>query len=190
MADITLTAKPALAGTGIRFGPNLVMAPAAALALISVAIPRGGEAALARALEASLRLAMPASGMSTTSGDRRAIWLAQDQLMLVFPDTSGTAEHDVQDALNGTGYTTEQTDVWATIVVEGPGTRTALERLCPLDLHDDAFPVGAAARTVMEHMGTIIVRTGQETYLLMSASSSAKTFLGAVQTSFEWTASV
>jgi sarcosine oxidase subunit gamma len=35
----------------------------------------------------------------------------------------------------------------------------------------------------MEHMGAIVARTGDETYLLLSASSSAKSFAHAVEVS-------
>ena len=35
----------------------------------------------------------------------------------------------------------------------------------------------------MEHLGTIIIRTEQDTFLLLSASSSAGSFLHAVETS-------
>ena len=40
-----------------------------------------------------------------------------------------------------------------------------------------------AARTVMEHLGVLILRTGEDDYLLLSASSSAKSFLHAVEVS-------
>ncbi|MDX1786447.1 MAG: sarcosine oxidase subunit gamma, partial [Roseovarius sp.] len=72
--------------------------------------------------------------------------------------------------------------------ISGPGSLAALERICMLDLHPDAFKVNAVARTVMEHMGAIIARTGEDTYLLLSASSSAKSFLHAIELSIENTA--
>ena len=50
-------------------------------------------------------------------------------------------------------------------------------------LYPDAFVEGAAARTVMEHLGVLILRTGPDAYLLLSASSSAGSFLHAVETS-------
>ena len=63
--------------------------------------------------------------------------------------------------------------------------REALERICPLDLHPDAFGVDHAARTVMEHLGVLIIRTGEEAYLLLSASSSAGSFQHALHLSME-----
>ncbi|MBT8415130.1 MAG: hypothetical protein KJO30_12445, partial [Boseongicola sp.] len=59
----------------------------------------------------------------------------------------------------------------------------------PLDLDPDTFPTGSAARTVMEHLGAMIVRVDDTRFWLMSARSSAMSFLHAVETSCRWTAS-
>jgi sarcosine oxidase subunit gamma len=67
--------------------------------------------------------------------------------------------------------------------VSGPKSRIALERICPLDLHPSTFPQGRVARTLMEHLGVIILHEGPDTYLLLSARSSAGSFLHAVETS-------
>jgi sarcosine oxidase subunit gamma len=40
-----------------------------------------------------------------------------------------------------------------------------------------------AQRTVMEHLGVLILRTGDDAFMLLSASSSAKSFLHALETS-------
>jgi sarcosine oxidase subunit gamma len=58
-----------------------------------------------------------------------------------------------------------------------------LERICPIDLHPQAFAVGAVARTLMDHLNVIILREGGDTFLLMSARSSARSFWHAVETS-------
>ena len=52
-----------------------------------------------------------------------------------------------------------------------------------LDLAPGSFPEGASTRTVMEHLGTLIVRDGPDSFLLAAARSSAKSFLHAVETS-------
>ena len=67
--------------------------------------------------------------------------------------------------------------------LRGEKAREALERICLLDLDESAFQVGDAARTAMEHLGTVILREGSDCFLLMSAGSSAKSFLHAVETS-------
>jgi len=123
-------------------------------ALVSLAIPLGGEAAAEKAIKSAFKLALPPVGQSAATSTHRLIRTGPDQALLLFDS------HE-----------------------SGSGVRTALERLCPLDLHPDAFAVNTAQRTVMEHMGAMIVRTNDDQFLLMSASSSARSFLHAVETS-------
>ena len=186
MAEIVLAPRPALGGLDREIGAGRIR-ERHDLALVSVAVPSGGEEALAAALREGFSLSMPEPRVSSVAGETRAIRTAPDQIMLLFPHRAPDAEK-VRSALGGAGYTTDQTDVWVVIEVSGRGTLRALERLCPLDLDERAFPVDVAARTVMEHMGAMIVRLGPDRFLLMSASSSARSFLHAVETSYAWTA--
>ena len=183
MADITLTAAPLLGNADIQIGENRII-ERDDLALVSVAAPLGGEDALAKALKSGWSLEMPAPTRTTSSGDTRAIRSGQDQMLLVFPHATPDAEPQVQAKLNGAGYTTDQTDSWVLLEISGPDTMAALERLCLLDLA--SFDVNDAGRTVMEHMGAFIVKTGDDRFLLMSASSSAESFLHAVETSYAY----
>ena len=185
MAEFTLEAAPTLGDAHLSFGGNKVV-ERDDLALVSIATPQGGDEALAAALGNGWSLDMPAPTRTTTSGDVRAIRTATDQLILAFPHATPDANAHVQSKLDGAGYTTDQTDAWVVLEVSGSDAISALERLCPLDLHNSAFPVNASGRTSMEHMGAMIVRTGDDTYLLMSASSSAQSFIHAVETSFDW----
>ena len=182
MADITLTASPAL-GVMPFVGDNRI-ALRDDLALVSIATPLGGEAHLAKALKKGWSLDMPNARQSSDHDDTRAIQTAPDQMLLVFGYSSPDANAVVQSQLNGAGYTTDQTDTYVVLEVSGPDTRTALERICPIDLHLDAFAIGDVARTSMDHLGTMIVRTGSDTFLMMSARSSARSFLHAIETSF------
>lgn len=180
MADLTLTATPFLGGIDIAVGANRIV-ERDDLALVSIAVPLGGEEALTAALQDGWSLSMPSPTLSTTSGETRAIRTGQDQLMLIFPQSSPDAERHVRQKLGGAGYTTDQTDAWVVLEFSGPDTLAALERLCPLDV--STFAEHAAARTVMEHMGAVVIRTGEDRVLLASASSSAASFLHAVETS-------
>lgn len=179
--SFTLDTRPALAGTEIAIGGNRIVARTD-LALVSVATPLGGDAALTRALQDGLGLALPAPTLSTIAGEMRAIRTAPDQLLLAFPHPTPDARGVINAKLGNTGYTTDQTDAWVILEVSGPDTLAALERLCPLDVN--TFEVGGSGRTMMEHMGALIVRTGPQAFWLMSASSSAGSFLHAVETSF------
>lgn len=179
----SLTAAPILGGADITIGENRI-AERDDLALVSIATPLGGDDALANALRKGWDLAVPEPTRSSVSGDTRAVRTAPDQMVLMFPHTSPDAQSVVGGKLNGTGYTTDQTDVWVVLDISGPDTLAALERLCPLDTA--AMPVDGSARTVMEHMGAMIIRIDTDRFLLLSASSSARSFLHAVETSYRY----
>ena len=185
MADFALEATPLLGGLDKTIGEGRIV-ERDDLALVSVAVPLGGETALDEALKNGWGLKRPEPTQTSVSGDTTAVSIAADQLMLVFPHSTPDANAVVQGKLNGAGYTTDQTDNWVVVEVSGKATLSALERLCPLNLDIDAFPVGASGRTNMEHMGALIIRTGDDSFLLMSASSSAKSFAHAVELSYEW----
>lgn len=183
MADFTLTAEPPLAGTDMVIAGVRLWAPAD-LALVSIALPLGREAAAEGAIKAAYGVALPEIGTSVvTAEDTRLIRLAPDMAFALFTRATPDAERIVADRLKGAAYTTDQTDVWAALGLSGAAARCGLERICPIDLHPDAFAVDDAARTVMEHLGVLILRIGADEYLLLSASSSAWSFLHAVETS-------
>lgn len=183
MAEIILTATPALAGTDNCVGDGHIRSRED-LAIISVAVPLGGQDAVAAALKRACGLSFPEPTLSVEAKGMRAIRSAPDQLMLILPHRAPDANARVRAELEGAAYTTDQTDVWAVLELDGPAALPALERLCPLDLSAPAFPEGAFARTVMEHMGAMILRLAAERFLLLCASSSAASFLHAVETSY------
>ena len=185
MAKIMLRPTSQLGNADISVGSNRIL-ERADLAIVSVAVPNGEEASLTRALKDSWALSLPDARQTSVSGDTRAIRTASDQLFLVFSHDTPDAEPFVQSRLNGAGYTTDQTDVWVALSVSGPDTLAALERICPLDLDLGVFPVDASARTIMEHMGAFILRLGETEFLLLSPSSSAASFLHAVELSFRY----
>lgn len=181
----TLTARPALGGVDLKMGANRIV-ELDEIAIVSIAIPLGGEETLAKALKSSWNISVPEPTLSATDGDLHAVRTGADQLFLIFPHENPDAEAVVQARLGGAGYTTDQTDSWVVLEVSGPDVAAALERLSPVDLSVGAFPVGASARTVMEHMGAMVIRLGGDRFMLMSASSSAKSFLHAAETSFAY----
>jgi len=189
VAEFDLTARPALGGIRLAYG-RLTIAEVTDLAIVSVATPNGGAAALAAAVEAAYATALPAVGRSTRSNvdDVRILGLAPDQCFLIFRLAEPFAVGQVRDRLGEAAYLTDQSDSWAALQVSGSDSRAVLERICPVDLHPAAFAEGHVTRTVMEHLGVIILCQGEDDYLLLSARSSAASFLHAVQTSAENTA--
>jgi methylglutamate dehydrogenase subunit D len=155
-------------------------------ALVSIATPDGGDAALADALRAAFGAEPPEVGRSTLSTDSetRFLGLARDQIFALLPARGALAAPHLAQLLGGpVAYLTDQSDAWVMLRLEGTLALAALERICMLDLDAGAFPPGRVARTLMEHLGTILLREADDRFLLMSASSSARSFLHGLETS-------
>jgi heterotetrameric sarcosine oxidase gamma subunit len=182
--ELALTARPPLDGYRQQFD-DLEIAEVTDMSLVSIATPMGGQDTLDTALKQAFNAEIPAVGRSTRSGDggTRFLGLQPGQVFAMFADSGDQAVAAISGRLGDAGYYTDQSDSWVILQLSGPCSRRALERICPIDLHPDAFPEEAVTRTVMEHLGTIILRTGSDTFILMSARSSAKSFQHAVLTS-------
>lgn len=183
MDNITLTPTSPLDGFDAEIAGNRLWEQTHAV--VSVAVPLGVESALKDALRKDWGLDFPDHKTSTVSGEIRALRTGPDQLFLVFPHDGPDAARLVDEKLAGAGYTTDQTDAWVQLCVKGPAVDAALERLSPVDLSAPAFPIDAAARTIFEHMGAIVIRSDEDSFVLMSAASSAQSFSEAIITSFE-----
>ena len=53
---------------------------------------------------------------------------------------------------------TDQSDAWVILALTGPLVYRTLERICPIDCSSPAMPIGTAARTVIDHIGAIVLR--------------------------------
>jgi len=182
--DLELEALPPLGGYREAFG-GTELTEVTDLAIVSLAVPQGREAPFEAALSGVYGATRPAPGFSTLSADGRTrfLWTAPDQLFALFEDMSPMAADEVEASLGGAAYVTLQSDNWLALRLSGGKAHAALERICPIDLHPAAFPDGRVARTAMEHMGAFILRERVDSFLLLSASSSARSFLHAVKTS-------
>lgn len=176
-----MTQTTPLAGADEMIG-SLRLREITNVALLSLAIPQGGEKSVSVELK-RVGLAMPDDRTTTTSKSVRAARTTPDQMILFFDEAEAIIPKKIQADLAEVGYVTVQTDSWVICELSGTDAILALERICPIDLHNDAFPVGAFARTTMEHLGAAIIRTSETSYLLMSASSSAASFWYALTTS-------
>lgn len=184
MPDIQLRPEPFLDGFQATIG-GTDLTEVTDLAIVSIAVPLGGEAAFDAALDKVFGIERPAPGQSVLAADgqSRFFWTSPDQLFLLTVEMSPWAADDVRKKLGDTAYVTLQSDNWVALRLSGGKARDALERICPLDLHSTAFAEGQVSRTLMEHMGAFILREAPDSFLLLSASSSAQSFLHAVETS-------
>ena len=152
---------------------------------VSIAIPLKGEKAVEKALVELFGITIPSVGRSVLSKDKmaRVIRLGNDQLFVLLFDKIPDPRSFVAEKFGNAAYLTDQSDSWVGLEIRGTKARQALERICMIDLHPDVFLEDYIARTLMEHLGTLIIRNGEDSYVLMSASSSAKSFLHAIVTS-------
>lgn len=184
MPSLQLEAEPLLGGFQESFG-DTELVELTELAIVSMTIPLDSDAAFTSALSEAYGATMPPPGGSTLSADgqTRFLWTARDQLFAVFEDSSPNAAANMVKKLDGAAYVTLQSDNWVALRLSGNNAREALERICPIDLHSSAFPEGQVARTIMEHMGAIVFKEDASSFLLFSASSTARSYLHAVETS-------
>ena len=160
------------------------------LGIVSIAIPSDTRDALSDVIHQHFSVALPTIGKFTQSdtSNARFLGLQQDQLFMLFDYDGDRATEEVSAKVNASeqlAYLSDQSDSWVTLRISGNNCREALERICPLDIHPAAFPVGSVARTSMEHMAVIILRESEDSYLLLSLRSFAQSFLQAVTTSIE-----
>ena len=151
----------------------------------SLAIPINEEKKAGIAISKTFNCQIPAPGGCSVSPEHKVkiLRLSLDQIFLYFSFQDSIKIEAGLKALEKSFYITEQSDAWSGIKVSGQNVISCLERICPIDLSIDAFGINCFARTAMEHLNTIIIRTKKNEFELFSASSSAKSFLHAIKTS-------
>jgi len=180
VASSSLQAESPLKGYDKRFADTSRSEPTA-LSIYSISLALQANVAMA-SIEKSLGAQWPQTGQSTLSGNGtyRLLGLQSDQ---VFALVASETPHVGLPELKADAYITDQSDSWAGLELNGPMARRALERVCPIDLHPSVFPADQVTRTSMEHLAVIILCKAENSYLLLSPTSSAQSFLHAIETS-------
>ncbi|MBZ9874010.1 sarcosine oxidase subunit gamma [Mesorhizobium sp. BR1-1-9] len=150
--------RPALAGRAISAaGAKVeVLAPAERISL------RAPEASLA-ALSKALGVILPKKPKTSVSkGGRTALWLGPDEWMII--DEAGKdplADCAKISALHSAVGISHRN---VAISVAGPAAAAAINSGCPQDLSLEAFPVGAASRTILGKAEIVLLRTAQDAF--------------------------
>ena len=132
-------------------------------ALASVTLRRGKDQAFAVAAETLFATALPAPGVWQQAGVYGLIWMGPDQWFIEAP----FASHE------------EQTDGWVRFDVQGARVVDLLERLCPAPSR--RMQTGAATRTLLEHMGCLVIcRETAQHFSLLAPRSYAKSLAHAL----------
>ena len=182
MAEYSLRAQSPLKGVSQQYD-GVAITEVIDRAIVCVAVPNGGQENLQTTLTAAYNLDIPRVGTAAHAAGVDVLGLTQDQFFILFTGIGHDPADDVRAKIGDSGYLVDQSDSWVVVHLSGPRCREMLERICPIDLHDDAFPIGTVARTVMEHLATIIYRNENGDFTLLSARSSAASFLHALEVS-------
>ncbi len=186
--NFTLTASNPLDGhCTIVDGAGLVdLSPRS---IISISPFAGNEEAFDTAIDKLCNGAYPSATKACEITGKNACVLlpsSHSQWFLCFdgevPDPMATASDLLGKMISDRVAMTDQSDAWVTLELTGGLTNLTLERICPIDCSSKAMPIGTTARTMIEHLGTIISRrpdddNGDPCFWLMSARSSAASFL-------------
>jgi len=112
--------------------------------------------ALKKAVKAGVGVDLPAPLRAAFDGDRGAVWMSPDELLLfVAYDQAGALAAALGAALAGEHHlAVDVSDARAVIALTGDNVAEVLAKGAPVDLSDAAFPVGTARRT---HIGGVAV---------------------------------
>ena len=152
---------------------GLAITESANLAMASLTCRLGRSEDFARTALAVFGMAMPRPGLVKAQPPFAAIWIGPDQWLIEAPfDTHEDIARIVKDKMGGTASVTEQTDGWARFEVEGPRAADVFERLCALDIR--SMQTGAASRTLVEHLGCLVVcREAGQRFSVLGPRSAA-----------------
>jgi sarcosine oxidase subunit gamma len=103
---------------------------------------------------------------AASCGGRAALWLGPDEQLLLAPlaDREHIA-HQLSQSLSALPHSlVDVSHRQIALEVSGLRAQNVLNAGCPLDLHLDAFPVGACTRTVLGKCDIVLWRTGAATF--------------------------
>ena len=157
--DLSL-ASTALAGSAAPAGLAVELEEAPLLGMITLKGDLASPAMRAAASQAT-GLAIPAVRRIATAGDRRALWMAPDEVLLQTPYAErGVALSAAQGALAGAPHlAVDVSDARAVFRLAGAAARDVLAKGAPIDLHPSAFGLGDLRRTRIATVAAAIYQT-------------------------------
>ncbi|TGP23695.1 MULTISPECIES: sarcosine oxidase subunit gamma [unclassified Mesorhizobium] len=157
-AETSAERRPALAGRALS-APDVKVEILPPAERISLRAPEASLAALSKALGVTLP-AKPKS--SAAKGGRTALWLGPDEWLVI--DEAGNdplADCAKVSALHSAVGISHRN---VAISVTGPAAAVTVNSGCPQDLSLEAFPVGAASRTILGKSEIVLLRTAADAF--------------------------
>jgi len=146
---------------------------------ISAIMPhQGQETALSAVLKKVHDLSLPPAGQSSANKHLRLLWAGRGTYFLV-------GEKPPDRALARVASLVDQSDGWCSLSLDGEDAAEVLARLSPLDLRLKVFKPGNTARSELQHMMALYLRTrsGFEIMVMRSFAHSALHHLKEAMTS-------
>ncbi|RWM31767.1 sarcosine oxidase subunit gamma family protein [Mesorhizobium sp.] len=125
--------------------------------LVQVMARRGRAGEMARAAKTRFGIASPEAPKAVGAADATLIWSGPDQFFVLSKGGKHTMEM-LAPIFAGSASLSDQSHARALISVSGEKARATLAKLSSIDLHPDAFAVGAAAATSMDHTSVTLWR--------------------------------
>ena len=106
----------------------------------------------------SRNIDLPASNQFVQSGERRVVWLAPDE-WLIMAEPSG-AKRIITALDSDASPATEISNAMGVLDISGKSCRVLLAKYCAIDLDPAIFTAGAAAQTLCGHANVILLAHG------------------------------
>lgn len=129
---------------------------------------QGKEAALSAALKKAHDLSLPPAGQSSANTRLRLLWAGRGTYFLV-------GEIPPDKALARVASLVDQSDGWCSLSLAGKDAAEVLARLCPLDLRLEVFKPGNTARSELQHIMALYLRTGSGFEIMVMRSFAGTT---------------
>ena len=172
---------PAAQGTGV------VVSDRDGTGLATVLVRKGQHEALAQRVREKFGLELPRGPRRSASSEVAFIATAPGAWLATHERIGNAFVQTLAEATAGLASISDQSDGYAVVRLWGPHVRAALCKLLPIDLHPNAFAVGAVAATVASYIGTTIWRlddqAGSSVFEMAVYRSMADSFWSALSAS-------
>ena len=180
VAKATLQARPALDNYHFELN-GFCVTEMPDTALLSIGFSPADSSKANKILSERFSVVVPPVGNSVSSTNYTLLALQRDQYWLLCSDTSINTTEVCEQLTANSLCITDQSDGWALLELKGEHCCAVLERLCALDIDEAVFNVGQLARTSIEHINTVLLRSEINRFLVLTPRSSAHSFVHAFE---------
>jgi sarcosine oxidase, subunit gamma len=126
---------------------------------------------------------VPGTWHAAMEGERGAVWMAPDELLLLLPYAEApSAVARLDEMLSGQHHLAlDVSDMRAVLRLTGPLAGEVLAKGVPCDLSDRAFPPGSARRTTTAGIAVALWRLDPETWEIAAFRSHARHLMGFIE---------